>query len=31
MLCCIENLGGECTEEDGHISRRGMLIALYSM
>ena len=31
MSCCIDNLGSECAEEDGHFSRRGMLIASYSV
>lgn len=31
MLCCIDNLDSECIEEDGHFSRRGMLIASYSV
>lgn len=31
MSCCIDNLGSECAEEDGHFSRRGMLIASFSV
>ena len=31
MLCCIDNLGSECAEEDRYFSRRGMLIASYSV
>ena len=31
MSCCIDNLGSECAEEDRYFSRRGMLIASYSV